>query len=130
MKSRFFTSILIVALLIVAVVLPAMSTGCTSEGDTLKIGVMTPATGVAAEKGSAGRAGALDCIKYINDEGGVNGYKIEAVSRDSSYSADKVPGISSFQYIREEYRPGFFALSLLFPRCSLPCQLFRIGYHS
>lgn len=97
MKLKVFTSILIVMALIVAVVLPVMSTGCSSDDETskvLKIGVMTPATGVAAEKGSAGRAGALDCVRYINDElGGVNGYKIVAVDRDSSYSADKVPGI-------------------------------------
>lgn len=94
MKPRVFTSILVIMLLIVAVIPPLMSTGCTSGGDTLKIGVMTPSTGIAAEKGSAGKAGALDCIRYINEElGGVNGYEIEAVYRDSNYDTDKVAPI-------------------------------------
>jgi len=97
MKLRVFTSILIVMALIVAVILPVMSAGCSSDDETskvLKVGVMTPSTGIAAEKGSAGKAGALDCVRYINEElGGVNGYEIEAVYRDSNYDADKVPPI-------------------------------------
>ncbi len=55
-------------------------------GQTLKVGAMTPSTGVAAEKGKPGQDGLLDCYNYINTErNGVNGYLIEPVWRDSKY---------------------------------------------
>ena len=57
---------------------------------TLKVGIMTPTTGIAAEKGVPLRNANLDCIEYINNElGGVNGYKIEAINLDSQYKADQ-----------------------------------------
>jgi branched-chain amino acid transport system substrate-binding protein len=55
---------------------------------TLKVGIMTPHTGKAAEKGVPLRDANLDCIEYINTElGGVNGYQIEAMNLDSGYDA-------------------------------------------
>ena len=64
------------------------------QGQKLKVGLMTPATGPIPEKGQPGRDGLLDCFNYINTErGGVNGYQIEPVYRDSQYSASVVPGI-------------------------------------
>lgn len=57
-------------------------------GKTLKVGIMTPTTGKAAEKGVPLRDANLDAIEYINNElGGVDGYKIEAVNLDSQYDA-------------------------------------------
>jgi branched-chain amino acid transport system substrate-binding protein len=59
-----------------------------NPGQTLKVGIMTPTTGSAAEKGVPLRDANMDCIQYINDElGGVNGYKIEAINLDSQYDA-------------------------------------------
>ncbi len=64
------------------------------QGQKLKVGLMTPATGPIPEKGQPGRDGLLDCFNYINTElGGVNGYLIEPVYRDSQYSASVVPGL-------------------------------------
>lgn len=64
-------------------------------GQVLKIGMMTPTTGKAAEKGAPMGHANLDAIKYINDElGGVLGYKIEVVWVDSTYDAAKVVTIS------------------------------------
>jgi len=61
------------------------------EGKTLKIGMINPMTGPAAEKGSPMSHGNLDAIKYINDElGGVDGYKIEVNSVDSKYDSATV----------------------------------------
>ena len=41
----------------------------------LKIGMMNPLTGVAAEKGRPMADGNLDAIKYINEElGGIDGH--------------------------------------------------------
>jgi branched-chain amino acid transport system substrate-binding protein len=55
---------------------------------------MTPATGPVADKGLAGRHGIEDAVKYINTElGGVKGYQIELVYRDSGYDATKVVNI-------------------------------------
>jgi branched-chain amino acid transport system substrate-binding protein len=60
----------------------------------LKVGIITPTTGAAAEKGAPMGDANLDAIEYINTElGGVEGYKIEAVWRDSNYDAAKVATI-------------------------------------
>ena len=63
--------------------------GPTTER-TLIIGMTTPSSGPAAEKGAPMGHGNLDCIKYINEElGGVAGYQIEAVWLDNGYDASK-----------------------------------------
>ncbi len=75
-----------------------LSTACKSNavksGKTLKVGVMTPSTGPAAEKGKPGQDGLLACFNYINTErNGVNGYLIEPIWRDSKYDMAVVPTI-------------------------------------
>ena len=46
--------------------------------------MITPSTGPVPEKGQPGQHGLEDCYEYINTErGGVNGYPIQAVWRDS-----------------------------------------------
>ena len=63
-------------------------------GQTLKVGAMTPSTGVAKEKGQPGQDGLLDCYNYINTErNGVNGHLIEWVWRDSQYDPSIVATI-------------------------------------
>jgi branched-chain amino acid transport system substrate-binding protein len=91
MKSKKMVVIsLIMCLVLLVTALPILG-GCggeSKEGKTLKVGIMTPYTGKAAEKGIPLRDANLDCIDYINNElGGVNGYKIEPVSLDSQYDA-------------------------------------------
>jgi branched-chain amino acid transport system substrate-binding protein len=67
------------------------ASACAPEGKTLKIGITTPSTGPAAEKGSPMGHGNLDAIEYINTElGGVAGYPIEVVWLDNAYDAAKV----------------------------------------
>ncbi|HIE17474.1 MAG TPA: amino acid ABC transporter substrate-binding protein [Dehalococcoidia bacterium] len=57
----------------------------------LKVGMMTPTTGPAAEKGRPMGHANLDAIKYINEElGGAGGYQIEVLWLDSAYDAAKV----------------------------------------
>jgi branched-chain amino acid transport system substrate-binding protein len=94
LKPGIIAAIMCLAVIVAA--LPVLSAcggddGTTSEFlGTLKVGIMTPHTGTAAEKGVPLRDGNLDCIKYINDElGGVNGYMIEAMNLDSQYKADQ-----------------------------------------
>jgi branched-chain amino acid transport system substrate-binding protein len=68
-----------------------ISAACAPEEKTLKIGISTPSTGPAAEKGAPMGHANLDCIEYINSElGGVAGYPIEVVWLDNAYDASKV----------------------------------------
>ncbi len=81
---------IIVCLVLLVTSLPILGScgGSDKLGKTLKVGIMTPHTGKAAEKGVPLRDANLDCIDYINTElGGVNGYQIEAINLDSQYDA-------------------------------------------
>jgi branched-chain amino acid transport system substrate-binding protein len=91
-NKRLLMIAAVVCLAVLVVLLPLVGAcgGTSKEGKTLKVGIMTPTTGIAASKGVPLRDGNLDCIKYINEElGGVNGYKIDAENLDSQYKADQ-----------------------------------------
>jgi branched-chain amino acid transport system substrate-binding protein len=91
MKHRKITvAAVVICLALLVAVLPVVS-ACTPEEKTLKIGISTPSTGPAAEKGSPMGHANLDAIEYINTElGGVAGYQIEVVWLDNAYDAAKV----------------------------------------
>ncbi len=93
-NKRLIIAVIICLALIVAA-LPFLSAcGGDKEGRTLKVGITTPTTGKAAEKGAPMGHGNLDCFEYINNElGGVEGYQIEVVWRDNGYDAAKVATI-------------------------------------
>jgi branched-chain amino acid transport system substrate-binding protein len=78
---------------LVLVVLPFVG-ACSPGGGgdkVLKVGMSTPSSGPAAEKGSPMGHANLDAIEYINSElDGVNGYPIEVVWLDNAYDAAKV----------------------------------------
>jgi len=83
----------ILSLALVAALLPLSACG-PAEEKTLKIGMSTPSSGPAAEKGAPMGHANLDAIKYINEElGGVKGYKIEVVWLDNGYDASKAATI-------------------------------------
>lgn len=91
MKGKLFSrSFACLALLLL--VSPLVGCGTKeAAGSSLKVGMMTPSTGVAAEKGAPGGRGIEDAIKYINAElNGINGHKFEVVWRDSGYDMSKV----------------------------------------
>jgi len=93
MKSK---RLLIVAgvlcLALIVATLPFISACGPAAGEkVLKIGITTPSTGKAAEKGAPMGHGNLDAVEYINTElGGVAGYPIEVVWLDNAYDAAKV----------------------------------------
>lgn len=92
-KKLILTVIACLVLLVAA--LPAM-TACSGDnkGDTLKLGITTPSTGVAAEKGRPLEHGQKDAIEYINTElGGVEGYQLEIVWRDNGYDGAQMSNI-------------------------------------
>lgn len=96
MKNKGLIITIIICLALIVAALPILS-ACgepDTEGKTLKIGITTPTTGPAAEKGSPMGHGNLDCIKYVNEElGGVDGYQVEVVWLDNGYDAAKVATI-------------------------------------
>ncbi len=93
MKSKSLLIVTgVICLALVMVMLPLVS-ACAGAGEvkTLKIGMSTPSSGPAAEKGSPMGHANLDAIKYINDElGGVEGYPIEVLWLDNGYDAAKI----------------------------------------
>lgn len=70
---------------------PQSPVATTHPGQVLKVGIITPSSGPAAEKGAPMGDGSLDAIQYINTElGGVDGYQIQADWYDSAYNAANV----------------------------------------
>jgi branched-chain amino acid transport system substrate-binding protein len=89
-NKKLYTALIMICLTLVLAALPFVSACSTSvqTEKTLKVGMMTPTTGVAAEKGVPLGHANLDAIEYVNTElGGVNGYPIEVVWLDSNYNA-------------------------------------------
>lgn len=96
MKNKGLIITIIICLALIVAALPILS-ACgegDKEGKTLKIGITTPTTGPAAEKGAPMGHGNLDCIKYVNEElDGANGHQVEVVWLDNGYDAAKVATI-------------------------------------
>ena len=88
-KLMVVAGVILLALIVAAV--PVIS-ACAGPGEkTIKVGMSTPSTGKAAEKGAPMGHANLDAIEYINTElGGVAGYPIEVVWLDNAYDASKV----------------------------------------
>ncbi|MBE9482356.1 MAG: ABC transporter substrate-binding protein, partial [Chloroflexi bacterium] len=91
-NKRLLIATLASCLALIMIVLP-LASGCGPEVEeqTLKIGITTPSSGPAAEKGSPMGHANLDCFEYINSElGGVGGYHVEVVWLDNGYDASMV----------------------------------------
>jgi len=82
-------------------VLTACGGSGSSSAKVLKIGMILPATGPAAEKGKPGGDAVKDAMEYINKElDGAGGYDIQISWRDSGYDAAKVATIVN-EFINE-----------------------------
>ena len=96
MKTKKLIISVVVCLMLIIASLPYV-TACgdaDKEGKTIKLGISTPSTGVAAEKGRPLEHGQKDAIAYVNAElGGVEGYQIEIVWRDNGYDAAQMSNI-------------------------------------
>src|SRR4030042_139844 len=82
----------IVCLTLVLAGMPVIGSACAGPGGkTIRVGMTTPSTGVAAEKGTPMGHANLDAIEYINAElGGAAGNRIEVSWYDSAYDTAKV----------------------------------------
>jgi branched-chain amino acid transport system substrate-binding protein len=91
---RLLLLVLGLVLIVSIVSMSACSSSGSSEGKVLKIGMILPYTGAAAEKGKPGGDAVKDAIEYVNKElNGANGYQIQISWRDSQYTADNVSTI-------------------------------------
>ncbi|MBU2608142.1 MAG: ABC transporter substrate-binding protein [Chloroflexi bacterium] len=93
-KKLMIAVTLCLALIISALPLVSACASKPAEAPTkgpLKIGISTPTTGPAAEKGSPMGHANLDAIEYVNNElGGVDGHPVEVMWLDNSYDAAKI----------------------------------------
>jgi branched-chain amino acid transport system substrate-binding protein len=89
LSKRFVA--LLVALALAALAAPALVTAETVVGVTateIKVGNTNPYSGPASAYGTIGKAiGAY--LKKVNDEGGINGRKVNYITYDDSYSPPK-----------------------------------------
>jgi branched-chain amino acid transport system substrate-binding protein len=93
-KHKLLIGIILCLALVVAALPVLTACGGNKEGKSIKIGVSTPSTGVAAEKGRPMEDAQKDAIEYINNElGGVGGYQLEIVWRDNGYDASQMSNI-------------------------------------
>ncbi|HET6477955.1 MAG TPA: ABC transporter substrate-binding protein [Dehalococcoidales bacterium] len=89
--KRLLIVAVVVCLTLILAVLPVISACAGPSEKTIKVGMSTPSTGKAAEKGAPMGHANLDAIEYINNElGGAAGYKIEVLWLDNAYDAAKV----------------------------------------
>lgn len=91
-SKKWIPVVVVIGLALILAVMPVLGSACAGPGEkTIKIGMSTPSTGKAAEKGSPMGHANLDAIEYINTEmGGVAGYKIEVLWLDNAYDAAKM----------------------------------------
>ena len=68
--------------LIGSVAAPAIIRSASAQGGTIKIGMVVPVTGAAAESGSFAQTGARIALEQVNKAGGVLGKQLELVFED------------------------------------------------
>ena len=68
--------------LVASLATPALLRAARAEGETIKIGMVVPVTGPAAESGKYAQAGAKIALERINKAGGVLGKQVEIVAED------------------------------------------------
>ena len=91
-KKKWLVVASALCLALMLAMLPVLGSACGGpEEKTIKVGITTPSTGPAAEKGAPMGHANLDAIKYVNEElGGIDGHPIEVVWLDNAYDASKV----------------------------------------
>jgi branched-chain amino acid transport system substrate-binding protein len=88
MSTRTFTLALALVAVLAAAVIPAVAQTPGVTATEIKIGNTNPYSGPASAYGTIGKAIAA-YFKKVNDEGGINGRKINFVTLDDGYSPPK-----------------------------------------
>jgi serine/threonine-protein kinase len=75
----------------------------------IEIGAALPLTGILKERGAQAKQGLEAYVRYINDEGGVNGRQIKLELSDDSYNREKADEVFD-KYIRGKVFAGGFCI--------------------
>ncbi|MFH1650029.1 MAG: ABC transporter substrate-binding protein [Candidatus Woesearchaeota archaeon] len=81
--------------IVIAIILLAIITGCASNNQVIKVGVITPLSGEAASYGQSAKEGLDLAAMEINNQGGVLGKQIELVYEDSQADPKIATSIAS-----------------------------------
>jgi branched-chain amino acid transport system substrate-binding protein len=98
LKGKAPVIVVLAILLCSALVLAGCSTSNTAGstgGQTIRIGWVSPLTGVCADDGHQMLDGANMAIKEINDAGGINGKKLELVPQDDKSDPKEAANIAT-----------------------------------
>jgi branched-chain amino acid transport system substrate-binding protein len=66
----------------------ALAAGRGVTNDTVKLGLIMVKTGPVAAMGNSQSQGLKDYLHYVNDQGGINGRKIDLIHEDDQFKAD------------------------------------------
>ncbi|MCX7842251.1 MAG: ABC transporter substrate-binding protein [Clostridia bacterium] len=79
----------VLALLVVAVMVASMFTGCAGGGGEIKIGAIQPISGQVSAYGTQTRDAIQMAVDEINAKGGINGKKIKLIVEDDEANPEK-----------------------------------------
>ncbi len=97
MNKRLF---LLIGLLLVAAVLAACGGG-GGEAEPIKIGAIFDLTGPTSDVGTPYAEGEKGYVEWINEQGGINGRKVELIAQDYAYKVDQAEQLYS-QYVNQD----------------------------
>ncbi|MBW2094738.1 MAG: ABC transporter substrate-binding protein [Deltaproteobacteria bacterium] len=83
MKKSRVSNLIVLFMICLGMIFALSTISAAAEKETVKVGVITPMTGLFAGAGEPLSKGALLAAKMINEEGGVLGRKIEILVRDN-----------------------------------------------
>lgn len=91
----------IIAIIVIILIIAGLwyygskSSSTATPTETIKIGALLPLTGGVASWGESSQNGALMAVDYINNNGGINGQKLELISQD--HTCDPKKALSAYQ---------------------------------
>ncbi len=88
MQTKKLRTVLLVIALSCLLASPALAARGVTK-DTIKLGLILVKTGPVAALGLPDGHGMVDYMKYLNDQGGVNGRKVEVIWEDDEFQAPK-----------------------------------------
>jgi len=89
MDNRWIKGAVVFAALMLLSASMATAAGRGVTDDTIKLGLVLVKTGPVAALGLPNGQGMVDYMKYINDQGGINGRKVEILWEDDQFQAPK-----------------------------------------
>ena len=88
MEVKKIRTLLLVIALICLLAAPALAERGVTK-DTIKLGLILVKTGPVAALGLPDGHGMVDYMKYLNDQGGIHGRKVEVIWEDDEFQPPK-----------------------------------------